>query len=315
MLGLMMDTPLLISAILRHAEREHGEREVVSATATGLRHRISYADAFRRARRLANALDRLGVERGDRVATLAFSDHRHLEIVYAVSCSGRVCHTINPRLFDDEIAYIARHAEDRVLFLDPAFLPLVERLADRLDSVAGFVLLAAESEMPTDSTLPGLACYETLLAAEGDGYDWPTLDERTASSLCYTSGTTGHPKGVLYSHRSTVLHTYAAALPDAMGLGARDVALPVAPMFHVNAWGLPYSAPMVGAKLVLPGPYLGDPGTLQALIEEEGVTFAAGVPTVWLGLVDHLERSGKGLGRLERVVIGGSACPPSLRHG
>jgi 3-(methylthio)propionyl---CoA ligase len=320
MFGQMMDRPLLISSIARHAELQHPQREIVSITADEPLHRCTYRDAFARARKLANALKRLGLEAHDRIATLAWNDHRHFEIYYGVSCSGFICHTINPRLFEDQIAYIVNHAEDRWLFADPMFVPLLEKLQPRLGTLEGYVILTDQAHMPA-TTLARAVSYEALIAPESDCLEWPEFDERTASSLCYTSGTTGDPKGVLYSHRSTLLHCYAAALPDAMNLSAADVVMPVVPMFHVNAWALPYACPMVGAKLVLPGPRMGDVQTLQSLIEQERVSFAAAVPTVWQGMASYLEQSGKRVDSLERVLSGGSAVPLALmdqlreRHG
>ncbi|MET0532715.1 MAG: 3-(methylthio)propionyl-CoA ligase [Steroidobacter sp.] len=311
MFGQMMDRPLLISSIARHAELQHPRREIVSVVADNPRHRYTYRDAFARARKLANALQRLGIRHGDRVATLAWNDYRHFEIYYAVSGSGFVCHTINPRLFEEQIIYIVNHAEDRWLFLDPVFVPLLEKLQSRLPHLEGYIVMTDDAHMPA-TQLPRAQSYESLIADESDRFEWPELDERTASSLCYTSGTTGDPKGVLYSHRSTVLHCYAASLPDAMSLSAHEVVMPVVPMFHVNAWGLPYSCPMVGAKLVFPGPKMGDAETLQKLIEEEGVTFSAGVPTVWQGMATYLEKTGKRVDTLKRLVSGGSAVPASL---
>jgi fatty-acyl-CoA synthase len=264
-----------------------------------------------RTRQLAKALDALGVGPGDIAATLAWNGHRHLELYYAVSGFGAVLHTLNPRLHPDQLAWIAGHAEDKVLFFDLTFLPLVEAIAPRLPTVQAFVLLAERAHMPAHSSIAGLLCYEDLLAAQDDRYEWPSFDEKTASSLCYTSGTTGDPKGVLYSHRSTILHAYAAALPDAHNLSARDVVLPVVPLFHVNAWGLPYTSLMVGAKLVLPGPAL-DGKSLYALFEEERATFTCGVPTVWQGLLDHMRKHGLRLHHLRRMGIGGSACPPAM---
>ncbi|HEY0941745.1 MAG TPA: 3-(methylthio)propionyl-CoA ligase [Steroidobacter sp.] len=311
MFGLMMDRPLLISSIARHAELQHPHREIVSVANDNPRHRYTYRDAFARARKLANALKRLGLQHGDRVGTLAWNDYRHFETYYAVSGSGYVCHTINPRLFEDQIAFIINHAEDRWLLLDPVFVPLLEKLQARLPKLEGCIVMTDEAHMPA-TQLPRARSYESFIADESDAFDWPEFDERTASSLCYTSGTTGEPKGVLYSHRSTLLHCYASALSDVMSLSAHEVVLPVVPMFHVNAWGLPYSCPMVGAKLVFPGSKMGDAETLQALIEEEKVTFSAGVPTVWQGLVAYLEKTGKRIDSLRRIVCGGSAVPVAL---
>jgi 3-(methylthio)propionyl---CoA ligase len=313
MFGQMMDRPLLISSIARHAELQHPRREIVSIVADNPRHRYTYRDAFARARKLANALRRLGTRQGERVATLAWNDYRHFEIYYAVSGSGFVCHTINPRLFEEQIIYIINHAEDRWLFLDPAFVPLVEKMQSRLPRLEGCIVMTDDAHMPA-TQLPRAQSYESLIADESDAFEWPEFDERLASSLCYTSGTTGDPKGVLYSHRSTVLHCYASAMPDAMSLSSHEVVMPVVPMFHVNAWGLPYSCAMVGAKLVFPGPKMGDAETLQKLIEEEGVTFSAGVPTVWQGLVGYLEQTGKRIDSLTHVVSGGSAVPLSLMN-
>ncbi|CAO3428035.1 3-(methylthio)propionyl-CoA ligase [Azospirillum doebereinerae] len=308
--GMMMGTPLLVTSVLRHAALYHADTEIVSRTTEGPIHRHSYADAWARSQRLANALAALGLRPGDRVGTLAWNGYRHLECYYAIGGSGMVCHTINPRLFPEQIAYIVNHADDRVLFADLTFIPLLEGIAEHLGKVRAIVVMTDAANMPT-SSLPNLLCYEDLLAGQPDRFDWPELDENTACGMCYTSGTTGNPKGVLYSHRSALLHAMAACLPDVFDLSASDVVLPVVPMFHVNAWGIPYAAPMVGAKLVLPGPKL-DGASLHALFEAERVTNTAGVPTVWLALLNWLHANGKTLGTLRRVAIGGSACPPMM---
>jgi fatty-acyl-CoA synthase len=309
MQGLMMDMPLLISSMLQHADRHHGETGIVSKNVDGSTHRYTYREAHARARRLANALKALGVQRHDRIATLAWNGFRHFEIYYAVAGSGAVIHTINPRLFPEQIAYIANHAEDKYVFFDLTFAPLIEKLAPQLKSVKGFVAMCARGAMPKG--VSNALCYEDLVAKESDAFEWPSFDERTAACLCYTSGTTGNPKGALYSHRSTMLHAYAAALPDALDLSARDVVLPVVPMFHVNAWGLPYSCALVGAKMVFPGPHL-DGKSLYEQFEAEGVTMSAGVPTVWLGLLNYVKENKLRFSTLKRTVIGGSACPPAM---
>ncbi|GAB2514204.1 3-(methylthio)propionyl-CoA ligase [Pseudoxanthomonas sangjuensis] len=309
--GLMMQQPLLISALLRHAERHHGEREIVSRRVEGDIHRYTYRDLAARARRMARAMEALGVASGDRVATLAWNGYRHMELYYAVSGSGAVLHTLNPRLHPDQLAWIVGDAQDGVLCFDSTFLPLVEAVAARLPSVRHFVLMSDRAHMPAETGIPGLLCYEDLCDGHGDDYAWPEFDENRASSLCYTSGTTGNPKGVLYSHRSTVLHTMAGALPDVLDMSARETVLPVVPMFHVNAWGIPYMACMVGAKLVFPGPAL-DGKSLYELFEAEGVTLTAGVPTVWQALLAHVEANDLHFSTMRRTVIGGAACPPAM---
>jgi acyl-CoA synthetase (AMP-forming)/AMP-acid ligase II len=309
--GLMMDSQLLISSIAQHAEKFHGDREIVSVTADNPRHRYTVREAVARAKRLAKALARLGVERGDRVASLAWNDYRHLEVYYAVSGSGFVCHTINPRLFPEQIVYIINHAEDRFICVDAMFVPLLEAIGDKIANVEGFIVMTDEAHMP-DTALPNVMCYETLVAAESPDLDWPEFDERTASALCYTSGTTGNPKGVLYDHRSTVLHACGTLAIDIAGMSSRDVVLPVVPFFHVNAWGIPYSALMAGAKLVLPGPKMGDGEALYELMDSEDVTMALGVPTVWLALLQYTEKAGKRLDKLQRSLVGGAAVPRAM---
>jgi fatty-acyl-CoA synthase len=301
MFGLMMQTPLLITGIMRHAERVNSKTEIVSVTAENPRHRCTLGNVFRRARKLANALTRAGVQPGDRIATLAWNDYRHLELYYAVSCIGAILHTLNPRLYPEQLKYIINHAGDRMLFADSTVMPLVEKLKPALTTVERIIVLSNDS-------------YEPFIADESESFEWPELDERTASSLCYTSGTTGNPKGVLFDHRSTVLHSYGSALVDTMGFGRADTVLAVVPMFHANAWGLPYSAPMVGAKLVFPGPKMGDGATLAALINEEKVTLAAGVPTVWQQLLAYTREHDIVLESLEKVLVGGSACPLSIMN-
>jgi fatty-acyl-CoA synthase len=309
--GLMMNKPLLISSIAEHAEKFHGDREIVSVTADNPRHRCTFRDAICRSKQLANALDKLGLQHGDRVATIAWNDYRHLETYYAVSGAGYVCHTINPRLFPDQLIFIINHAEDRWIFTDVMFVPLLEKILPQITGVEGFVVMTDEEHMP-DTELPNVVCYETLIGAESSDYSWPELDERTASALCYTSGTTGNPKGVLYDHRSTVLHAYAAPAPDAMNLSSRDCVLPVVPLFHVNAWGIPYSTLMVGAKIVFPGPKMGDGAALFELMDSEDVTIALGVPTVWLALLQYCASAGKRLDKLRCSIVGGAAVPRSM---
>ena len=311
--GLMMQQPLLISSLLVHAERHHGDQEVVSRRVEGDIHRETYRELAARSRRMAKALAALGVNSGERVATLAWNGHRHMELYYAVSGSGAVLHTLNPRLHPDQVVYIADHAEDQVLFFDLTFLPIIEAVAGRVKTIKHFIAMTDRAHMPAASKVANLLCFEDLLQAQDDHFEWPLFDENQASSLCYTSGTTGNPKGVLYSHRSTVLHTFAIALPDTLNCSARDTILPVVPMFHVNAWGLPYAACMMGAKLVFPGPGL-DGKSLYELFETESVTLSAGVPTVWQGLLAYVEANDLKFSTMRRTVIGGSACPPAMMH-
>ena len=307
--GRMMDVPLNVSMLLRHAARYAGDTEIVSRRIEGDIHRYTYRDCEKRAKQLAQVLMRLDVEPGERIATLAWNGYRHLEAYYGTTGFGAVCHTINPRLFPEQIAYIVNHADDRYVLFDTTFAALVATLAAQCPNVRGWIALAEDAHLP--SLEVPLFSYETLLAAEDGEFEWPELDERIASNLCYTSGTTAHPKGALYSHRSTVLHAYGAALPDSMGFSARDCVLPVVPMFHVNAWGIAHAAPLVGAKLVFPGKDL-DGKSLFELMEAERVTFSAGVPTVWMGLLAHVRAAGKRFSSLERTVIGGSCCPPAM---
>ena len=311
MLGLMQNHPLLISSLIDFAARHHGDGQVVSRRVEGDIHRCSWADVQRRAKQVANGLDALGVKAEERVATLAWTGYRHLELYFGVSGSGRVLHTVNPRLLPEQIAWIVNHAEDQVLCFDTTFLPIVQGIHAHCKTVKRWIALCDEDKLPKDTGIPNLISYEAWIGQQSPDYTWPVLDENTASSMCYTSGTTGNPKAALYSHRSTVLHAYAAALPDVMGLSARDSALPVVPMFHVNAWGLPYSAAMVGCKLVFPGPAM-DGKSIYELMEAEKVTFAAGVPTVWQMLLGHLGPNKLKFSSLTRTVIGGSAAPPAM---
>jgi fatty-acyl-CoA synthase len=317
LMGQMMSQPLLISSIIRHADRQFGKNEIVSRRLEGDIHRYTYHDCHKRSCQLANALKKLGVKMGDRVATLAWNGYRHMELYYAVSGSGAVLHTINPRLFSEQVAYIANHAEDQYLFFDMTFLAAAEAFAAHCTTIKGYVMMCDRAHMPKESKINNLMCYEDLIDDSSDDFDWPTFDENAASSLCYTSGTTGNPKGALYSHRSTVLHSLASAMPDALNVSARDVVLPVVPMFHVNAWGLPYSVPLTGAKMVFPGAAL-DGKSIYELFENEQVTFSAGVPTVWLGLLNYVAQNDLKFSSFKRTVIGGSACPPTmmktLRH-
>jgi len=310
MQGLMMDEPLLVSSLLEHAALNHGDTEIVSRTCEGTIHRYTYRDAHARARRLANALTGSGVRPSERVGTLAWNGYRHFELYYAVSGMGAVIHTINPRLFPEQIAYIVAHAEDRYVAFDLTFAPLVEKLAATCTQVKGWIAMTDAAHMPRAS-IPNLLCYEDLLAAGQDDFAWPRFDENDACGLCYTSGTTGNPKGVLYSHRSSVLHAYAISLPDASDYSSRSVVLPIVPMFHVNAWGIPYAGPLVGAKLVFPGPGL-DGASLYELFEKEKVNRSSGVPTVWLGLINYMKQNHLRFSTLETTIIGGAAVPEAM---
>ena len=311
MLGLMQSQQLLISTLIDFADRHHGDAEIVSRRVEGDIHRSTYRQLAARARQVAHALDRWDLGFGSRVATLAWNGYRHMELYFGVSGSGRVVHTLNPRLHPDQIVWIINHAEDEVLCFDLSFLPIVQAVHSRCPSIRHYIALCDESRLPGNSGVPGLRSYESWIGGESTQYSWPDFDENCASSMCYTSGTTGNPKGVLYSHRSTVLHAFAGALPDALNVSARDSILPVVPMFHVNAWGLPYAAAMTGAKMVFPGPAM-DGKSIYELIEAEKVNFAAGVPTVWQMLLSHMQAHGLRFSSLTRTVIGGSACPPAM---
>ena len=314
MLGLMQTQGLMISSILTHAARHHGSAEIVSRTHENTTHRYTWRDVEARSRRLVRVLQKLGIGAGDRVGTLAWNGFRHLEVYYAAPGMAAICHTINPRLHPDDIAYIVNHAQDKVLFVDSSFAPLITAIAAKIaDTVKTVVMLTGSENMPEVTLAPGmtLACYDTLIDQADDDYVWPSFDENTASALCYTSGTTGRPKGVLYSHRSTWLHAYATALPDVLDIRSSSRVLPVVPMFHVNAWGIPYAAALTGASLVLPGRHL-DGASMATLLNAEKVTFTAGVPTVWLGLLQYLRTSGEKLTTVTRIMTGGSAAPPLL---
>ena len=313
MFGTMQDWPLLVWKLIDHAGSYHGDREVISLTCEGTEHRSNWGEVASRARQVAAMLRRLGVAPGDRVATLAWNTHRHVESWYGISGMGGVAHTVNPRLFDDQIVYIANHAEDRVLCFDTTFLGQVQRLAPRFETIEHYVVLTDRAHMPVDSGLD-LLCYEDLIAAEDPATPWTTVDENAPAGLCYTSGTTGNPKGVQYSHRSNVLHAMAACMTDTFQMGAATVVLPIVNMFHANAWGIPYAASVAGAKLVMSGPHTDVP-TLQKLIVAEKVDLALAVPTIWLGMLQHLEKHGGGLGVLNRTAIGGSAVPRSMVEG
>jgi acyl-CoA synthetase (AMP-forming)/AMP-acid ligase II len=310
MKGLMQDTPLLISSLISFADLYHGDVELVSRTVEGPIHRYNYHDAHKRSKQVANALLSLGVKPGDRIGTLAWNGYRHLELYFGISGMGAVLHTVNPRLFPEQIVYIANHAEDQYLFVDLTFVPLLEALFDKLSTIKGFIIMTDEAHMP-QTKLPNVLCYETLIGKQSDEYKWPRFEENTASSLCYTSGTTGNPKGVLYAHRSTVLHSFCVCTIDGLGIASNEIILPVVPMFHANAWGTPYAAAMCGAKMVFPGMRM-DGEAIYELLDTEKVSLTLAVPTVWLMLLQYLQSTGKKLPYLNRVVIGGSAAPKSM---
>jgi fatty-acyl-CoA synthase len=311
MLGQMMDRQLLISSIIDHAARYHGDTEIVSVNIDGSRHRTNYTNIRNRALKLASAFAGRGLKKSDRVATIAWNNYRHLELYYGISGAGLVCHTLNPRLFPEQFNYIVSHADDKIIFFDQTFLPLVEGIRPHLPNVESWILMEARND-ELSAKHDWLEFYEDVIAEGSDDHVWPDdVGETDASSLCYTSGTTGNPKGVLYSHRSTLIHAMMSATPDVMNFSARDCLLPVVPMFHVNAWGTPYAAPLAGTKMVMPGPGL-DGASLASLFNDEKVTISAGVPTIWAGLIQHLESSGENLPHMKRTVIGGSACPPSM---
>ncbi len=310
MRGLIQKRQLLISTLIDYAAEFHGDTEIVTKTVEGPIHRYTYAESQSRAKSLAKALASRGVKLGDRIGTLAWNTHRHFEVYYATSGMGSICHTLNPRLFAEQLSYIVNHAEDKLLFVDGNLVPLVEQLAPTFESVEGYIVMTDEANMP-ETSLPGALCYESLIKENDDDLEWPSFDEMTASSLCYTSGTTGNPKGVLYAHRSTVLHSWAACMTDVLGINSRDAILPVVPMFHANAWGIPYAAAMAGAKMVFPGPHL-DGESVWKLLDQERVSLTAGVPTVWLMLLAYMRETGTTLEHVKRVVSGGSAVPRAM---
>jgi len=306
----MQQHPLMISSIIEFAERWHPDVEIVSRTTEGPIHRYTYKDLGKRARKLATGLAQIGVAEGDRVGTLAWNGYRHMELYYGVSGSGAVLHTVNPRLFAEQMAYVINHAGDKVIFTDLSFVPLLEKLQDKLTNIEHFVIMTDSAHMP-DTSLKNVSCYEDILDAGTDDYQWPTFDENAASSMCYTSGTTGNPKGVVYSHRSTLIHAMASSVPNGLGLSGNDTILLVVPQFHVNGWGVSYAAPMNGCKLVLPGPAM-DGESIHQLLDQEKCTLSLAVPTIWMMLTGYLKESGKSLPYMQRVVIGGSAVPEAM---
>jgi acyl-CoA synthetase (AMP-forming)/AMP-acid ligase II len=311
MLAKMMDRPLLISSLIAHAGKWHSDQEIVTKTVEGPIHRYTWADAENRAKQLAKALINLGIKEGDRIGTLAWNTFRHLEAYYGISGIGAITHTINPRLFPDQLEYVVNHADDQFLVIDTTFIGLVEDLLPKVPNVKGVIVLTDKEHMPDVSGLRNPICYEELIASEDHDFHWPTFDDNSAAALCYTSGTTGNPKGALYAHKSTIIHALAQIAPDCMGLSSRDTVMPVVPMFHVNAWGTPYAAAATGCKLVLPGRDL-DGKSIYDLITAEKVNFTAAVPTIWMMLLAHIQEINGTLDNLERVVIGGSACPRAM---
>jgi acyl-CoA synthetase (AMP-forming)/AMP-acid ligase II len=311
MLGLMQDRPLLISQIIDFAAAYYPKVEIVARTVEGPIHRYGYRDAHKRAKQLAEALQGLGIKLGDRVGTIAWNTHRHFELYFGISGIGAVLHTINPRLAPEHVAYIANHAEDQIIFVDLNLLPIVEGVFDKLKTVKHVVVMTDRAHMPASSKIAKLLCYEELIAGKPGTLKWPDFDEKTASSLCYTSGTTGNPKGVLYSHRSTVIHSMMMCSGPVLAMTPDTTILPVVPMFHANAWGLVYAGPICGAKLVFPGPKLDGPSVYE-LLDKEDVNLSAGVPTVWLALLDHCEKNKLKMSKVKRTLIGGSAVPLSM---
>ncbi|MBX3446439.1 MAG: fatty-acid--CoA ligase [Parvibaculaceae bacterium] len=310
MKGLMQDWPLRVTTIIDHAARFHGDREIVTRSVEGPITRTTYKQVHLRARKVAQALTKLGVKEGDIVATMAWNTARHLEAWYGIMGMGAVCHTLNPRLFAEQLVYIINHAEDKIIFLDLTFVPILEGIADKLPKVKAYVIMTDRAHMP-ETKLPNALCFEEIVEAEDGNFKWAEVDENAACGLCYTSGTTGNPKGVLYSHRSNVIHSMAANMGDALGMKSTDAILPVVPMFHANAWGIAFAAPAVGAKIVMPGANM-DGQSIYELLDKEKVTVTAAVPTVWLMLLQHLEKTNAELPVLNRVVIGGSAAPRSM---
>ena len=320
MLGRMQDRQLLVTSLIDHAAANHGDTEIVSRQSDSSIFRYDYARARRRCKQAAEALRGIGAKPGDRIATLAWNTHVHLELYFGIAGFGAICHTINPRLFIEQIVFICNHAENEIIVFEPGFLSIVETLAAKCPTLRTFITTGSRNDGALAPSLPGLLFYEDLIGEYAGNSDWPVFDENTASSLCYTSGTTGDPKGVLYSHRSTVLHAYAAAMPDSFDISASDVVMPASSMYHANAWGVVYAATLAGSKLVLPGQKL-DGASLHHMLESESVTLSFGVPTIWFGLLQHLEKTGHGVASLKRLVIGGAACPLSVmrafkdRHG